>query len=370
MGIMNISVAVREANAKRPYVLVNHVMAKHVPSDPAQTLSCFESLGKKAAVQTAGKRTLVIGFAETATAIGAAAASQIPNCVYTHTTREAYPQDKRIVSFSEEHSHAVQHILFSSLSRADFQGFECVVFVDDEISTAKTIRNFFRELQGKHIIGQNTQIIVASLISGRAASENLNAISAKSVFLSETPNICFNESAACFSRFLPDIDFKRDVDFKRENNVPQIIEISGFVDPRLGVLMSDYYKACCGFAEEMTELIRCDDKNVLVIGTEEFMYPALVVGRALGQAAQSVKVHATTRSPIMPCREDGYPLFSRASLRSCYDDERRTFIYNLRKYDAVIVLTDSTYIGAGVSDLQCALKHEGNDDVMIVIWKK
>ncbi|GHS98928.1 hypothetical protein AGMMS50276_21630 [Synergistales bacterium] len=363
MNATNISIAVREANAKRPYVLVNHLMAKHVPSDPAQTLLYFESLGKKTALETKGKMALVIGFAETATAIGTAVASQIPNCVYTHTTRETYPIDKHIVSFSEEHSHATQHTLFSSLPRRDFQNFECVVFVDDEISTARTIRNFVRELQEKHIISQNARIIAASLLSGGTSGENLDAISAERVFLSETPKIDFNERIARFSKFLPDVDFKR------ENIIPKIIEISGFADPRLGVLMSDYDKACLEFAKKTAASIRHDNKNVLVMGTEEFMYPALVAGRMIAREAKSVKVHATTRSPIMPCREDGYPLFSRATLRSFYDDERVTFIYNLQKYDAVIVLTDSAYTGIGVSDLLCALKHAGND-VTIVRWKK
>lgn len=52
---------------------------------------------------------LVIGFAETATAIGAVVAERIaPDCVYVHTTREQFPAANQWIEFLEEHSHAVE----------------------------------------------------------------------------------------------------------------------------------------------------------------------------------------------------------------------------------------------------------------------
>ena len=52
------------------------------------------------------ERLLVIGFAETATAIGAAVAAEL-GADYVQTTRELVP-DAEYLYFSEEHSHATE----------------------------------------------------------------------------------------------------------------------------------------------------------------------------------------------------------------------------------------------------------------------
>lgn len=48
-------------------------------------------------------------------------------------------------------------------------------------------------------------------------------------------------------------------------------------------------------------------ETLLVLGTEEFMYPAIRLGEALKRdgAAKTVKVHATTRSPIIASGTEG-----------------------------------------------------------------
>ena len=73
------------------------------------------------------------------------------------------------------------------------------------------------------------------------------------------------------------------------------------------------------------------------------MFPAMLVGHRLEQndPQSEVKFHATTRSPIEISDGEGYPLQSRYPLLSLYDEDRHTFIYNLKKYDHVIVITDA-----------------------------
>jgi hypothetical protein len=208
----------------------------------------------------------------------------------------------------------------------------------------------------------HTPLVAASLLNARISGENIDAISAQSVCLREISHADWDEELARFSQYLPDVAYARGT------AAPEFLKLSGFMNPRLGVRMSDYEAACRGFAEEVTARVRHDTKNVLVVGTEEFMYPALFVGGALCRAAQSVTVQATTRSPILPCREEGYPLFSRFSLRSCYEDRRRTFLYNLQAYDLVLVLTDAACDGGGIGDLQSALRHAGNEDVRLIRW--
>ena len=69
-----IQVAKRENNPKRHYLYVNPLQGKHLPVSPSRSLALFASLAEEAAQRFAGERLLVVGFAETATAIGAALA--------------------------------------------------------------------------------------------------------------------------------------------------------------------------------------------------------------------------------------------------------------------------------------------------------
>lgn len=87
------------------------------------------------------------------------------------------------------------------------------------------------------------------------------------------------------------------------------------------------------------------DKKVLVLGVEEFMYPPMLVALTIKETYNwlDVKFHATTRSPILTSVDPNYPLFSRWKLKSPYDSERITYVYNLVDYDYVIVLSDSEY---------------------------
>ena len=67
-----LRIAKRYNNPKRSYLLVNPLQAKHIPVSPAAALEMMGALGDQVAAKYPEAR-LVIGFAETATAIGAAA---------------------------------------------------------------------------------------------------------------------------------------------------------------------------------------------------------------------------------------------------------------------------------------------------------
>ena len=66
--------------------------------------------------------------------------------------------------------------------------------------------------------------------------------------------------------------------------------------------------------------------SILVLGTEEFMYPALLAAREMEKLGHYVRFHATTRSPILPGSEESYPLHRRYELKSPYDAERATYV--------------------------------------------
>mgnify|MGYP002512162132 CR=1 FL=1 len=82
-----VRVAKRENNVKRNYLVVDPLQGKHVPVSPAKALELFTSLADKIRGKYQGERLLLIGFAETATAIGAQAAVSL-GTMYIQTTRE------------------------------------------------------------------------------------------------------------------------------------------------------------------------------------------------------------------------------------------------------------------------------------------
>lgn len=96
------------------------------------------------------------------------------------------------------------------------------------------------------------------------------------------------------------------------------------------------------------------------------MYPTFCVGEMLIRSgiSENVRIHSTTRSPIVASNTADYPLYLRYQLRSLYDERRTTFIYNLKRYDRVIILTDTQEYNRGLWDLCNALESVGNNNIM------
>ena len=66
-----VTVAKRENNLKRPYLYVNPIQGKHIPVTPHKVLNLFKYMGDILQEKYPYEQILVIGFAETATAVGA-----------------------------------------------------------------------------------------------------------------------------------------------------------------------------------------------------------------------------------------------------------------------------------------------------------
>jgi hypothetical protein len=266
-----------------------------------------------------GEKALIIGFAETATALGAAVASAVDNAVYVHTTREIMPPDLLRANFTEEHSHAREQALFLAGELADLSAYGCLVLVEDEITTGKTMLNLLK------VINFHGRIIIAALV--------FNGLNEK-VFSAYNAEVCFLQKIGC----------------------TETLFFAGFPNPRLGVAAAAYLEKCHQLAQwfiEKADLPALENKRVLVVGTEEFMYPALILGQRLEGIAQSVFTHSTTRSPLLPGDKSNYPLHSRAAFNSMYDSGRINYLYNLARYDTVIIVSDG---GGGAGGLIDALR--------------
>ena len=156
-----IGIAQRKNNHKRNYLFVNRFQAKHIPVSPSKALKLFQKLGEKVYCDYKNKKTTMIGFAETATAIASTVAIHCPDDVYyIHTSRETLPSKYSVVEFKEEHSHATQQILYCKKAEEMLFQSEKILFIEDEITTGKTILNFIEALQKKEFM----QILVRVLL--------------------------------------------------------------------------------------------------------------------------------------------------------------------------------------------------------------
>lgn len=359
-----ITAAKRENNKKRSYLLVNRLQGKHIPVSPQKSLELFDRLGKELTGVYSKEKILMIGFAETATAIGAALAIQF-NALYIQTTREKIAKAQYLY-FSETHSHAVeQKIVRDELDKRKDQ-IDRIIFVEDEVTTGNTILNAIRIIQTNY--GDCFQYSVISIVNGMS-EQSRKQFKQQGIDIFYLESIENDQYQMLAEKYKGD-GIRHKAEQRIKNRTVRKISIGGYINSRRMTSGMEYQNACNQFAEEI-----CQDESflskeqILVLGTEEFMYPAMYVAAKLESMGKKVRFHATTRSPIEVSREKEYPFKERFELRSLYEDERRTFVYDLRKYDQAVIITDAPdEKKTGENTLVNALKMCGNDDITIIRW--
>jgi len=357
-----VRIAKRENNAKRSYLVVNPLQAKHVPVSPATAIGLFEKLAEKVKEKYSGQKLLVIGFAETATAIGAQVAISL-DAFYMQTTREMIPGVEYLF-FSEEHSHATeQKLVRCDVERALAQT-PRILFVEDEVTTGNTIRNIITLLRRE--FSEELVFSVASILNA-VEGEHLAWYREQEIdffYLQKTDHSAYEKKAAAVkgdgAYFAPEtINGEIKVQYR----------IGGALNARRLTDGGAYRLACERLYEQVSQnLGKIQNQRILVIGTEETMYPAIYVGKRLEELGNIVRTHSTTRSPICVDNASEYPLHERYELRSLYDDERRTFLYNIESYQMVLIVTDASPVcETGLATLISALRKK-NEDIRLVRW--
>lgn len=371
-----VRIAKRENNTKRSYLVVDPLQGKHVPVEPSKALNLFKSLAEKLQGKYEGERLLLIGFAETATAIGAQAAITL-GTKYIQTTREVIP-DARYLFFSEAHSHATEQKLVKDDIDRVINDIDRIVFIEDEVTTGNTIMNIIKIITKEY--QKKIKFAVASLLNGMT-EESLKIYQDEKIelhYLVKTDHSGYGavaEQYRCDGLYICAIPENHthesaDIDVQSEKNMREhIISIPGWMNARRFVDAKQYEAACRKLAETViAETGVKQGERVLVIGTEEFMYPALLTGQEIEKIGCDVRCHSTTRSPIAVSTEEEYPLHCRYELCSLYDPERKTFIYDLENYDRVIVMTDSALASLkGLETLIYALRMK-NENISVIRW--
>ena len=360
-----VAVAKRENNNKRKYLVVNRKQGKHIPVSPKEALGMFRALADELKKEYKDTPMLLAGFAETATAIGALAAIEL-NSYYIQTTREKI-SGVNFLHFSEAHSHATeQKLVRDDLDRV-IGKVGRIVFIEDEVTTGNTILSAIDKIKETYP-GTEIHFSVASLLNGMnwEAEEKYQRRGIRLHALVRTDHDPYTEIA---EQYAGDGRYEEALTQEADVHVREIAP-SGYLDARRLQRGADYGRACRHMSGEVLQQIAADrEKRYLVLGTEEFMFPALFLADELEKSGCYVRFHATTRSPIAVSSEPGYPLHARYELVSMYEADRRTFVYELGQYDEVIIVCDAECIPEnGKNTLLNALAESGNRNITMVRW--
>lgn len=363
-----VRLAKRDNNNIRPYLYVNPIQGKHIPTDPEDMMMMCYTLANMVKAAYPSERLYVIGFAETATGIAAGVCHYLDNVVYYQNTTREQADNEEYLYFTESHSHATDQMLRTNSIDRCFEIVDRIIFIDDEVTTGNTICKLADMLKEKYGISKIKYSIVSILNSMTNLRVNqLEDIGIECLFLSDLPFEYKKDS-------IMDISYNKDRDTLCKADVLDIIDCIEFdtkANARSTISFYEYESEINRFVSEIEKIIGYEHYGkLLVLGTEECMYPAIRLGENLKKygAAKAVKVHATTRSPIIASCEEGYPVNHRYQIRSVYDKERDTYVYNLKEYDKVIVVTDTGIIAEGMNDLLVALRSVGNKNILVSRW--
>lgn len=163
-------------NPKRAFLFVSKVLGRHIPVAPSTMRHAFTDLANLVP-DDLPEPILVIGMAETAVGLSAgvhqALQTRYPNALLLNSTRHAqhdgnHDKSKHslLTTFSEDHSHASQHLIYQSadnVTQAQLLASKTLIMVDDEASTGNTCVNVVTALRNAGL-DQLEQVHLTTLV--------------------------------------------------------------------------------------------------------------------------------------------------------------------------------------------------------------
>ncbi|MFI6942971.1 phosphoribosyltransferase [Streptomyces sp. NPDC050418] len=382
-------------NPKRAHLLVSQVLGKHVPQSPRVVWRAGHELGlrvRELLGDADATRSVVVGYAETATGLGHAVADGLALAPYLHSTRRPVATVATAGGFEESHSHATSHLLLPE-DPALLAGDGPLVLVDDEFSTGNTVLNTIRALHERYPreryvivalvdmrssgdrgrlaefaeeIGARVDLIATAsgtvrlpegvLAKGQAlVQEHEEASEAASEAASgEASEAAPGEASEGASEGAPEPAVSGRATPSQAGRAPvRRIELGwpagvpdggrhGFTPAHRSALDAALPAMAGRIAEELDGA-----RNVLVLGFEELMYAPLALGTALEELTDAeVRFSTTTRSPVLAVDDPGYAIRTRLTFPAHdtpADGPGPRFAYNVAGggFDTVVAVVDS-----------------------------
>lgn len=312
-------------NPKRAFLFISKVLGHHIPVAPGKTREACRYLASSIPDDIKGP-VLFIGMAETAVALACGiyqeARFKFPESVLLTTTR--HPVDAELLcEFRETHSHATGHLLYYPQDvqlRQWVQHARTVVLIDDETTTGNTFFSLLSALQKKEL--NFRQVITVNLTdwSNNALAKRINAEFLSLFLLSGQWD--WQPRSGALPVVMPHVDVST------SGRHP----LSARQDwGRLG--MSEFH------CEMGSHIQTQPGERILVVGTEEFVWPAFLLAERLEKEGAAVQFCATTRSPLA----QGHAITSVFFFADNYGQSIPHFIYNLGhdRYDRIILCAET-----------------------------
>jgi adenine/guanine phosphoribosyltransferase-like PRPP-binding protein len=296
-------------NPKRSFLFVSTVLGRHIPVRPRDHFDAVNGIVDQIPDALLGGPLLVMGYAETAVGVGAAAARRLrerrpeADLLYLSTTRHPVA-GREWVSFSEGHSHATAHHVMAPTSCELLSGpAKTLVLVDDETTTGNTFAALFKAV---HDGGVDVKRVLLLTLTDWSNGRAVEAIA----------ELCPGIPVDAFSLVRGEWRWEQDAkatlpavpiwagEAARPAWVPSPNPVPTplFHAPRLGLQMEPIVEPTI---DPIRPLIPTDlpavaaGDSVLVIGTGEHVWGPMLLAERLEQEGADVTFVATTRSPIL-----------------------------------------------------------------------
>lgn len=345
-------------NPKRAFLFVSKVLGRHIPVAPSIMRGAFTDLANLVPSDLP-EPILVIGMAETAVGLSAgvhqALQTRYPNALLLNSTRHAQHHEDSInallTTFSEDHSHASQHLIYQGhikATQAQLLASKTLIMVDDEASTGNTCVNVVTALRDAGL-DQLEQVHLTTLVDW---SLNQTDADADDAIAKRLPNIDFHRHHLLSGAWtwtdapnpepitMPSVDTTEAGSQALANTgnwgrFPTLDSTDGF-DHYLASFQTlfTHFSGQTQFDKEQLP------QRILILGSNEFVWLPFLLAEWLEQntnvenSKHTIKFSALTRSPIAL----GGAITTMLSFSDNYGLGMTNFAYNVEPSDWDLII--------------------------------
>lgn len=351
-------------NPKRAFLFVSKVLGRHIPVAPSTMRDAFTDLANLVP-DDLPEPILVIGMAETAVGLSAgvhqALQTRYPQALLLNSTRHAQHDDSHdksshslLTTFSEDHSHASQHLIYQSadnVTQAQLFVSKTLIMVDDEASTGNTCVNVVTALRNAGL-DQLEQVHLTTLVDW-SLNQNQAQADVDDNISARLPNIDFHrhhllsgawqwtDATNPESITMPSVDTTEAGSYALGDTgnwgrFPTLDSTDGFAfyltkfQAAFNLFNQQAQSEKASFEKEQFEKEQLPQR-ILVLGSNEFVWLPFLLAEWLETQTQNatVKFSALTRSPIAL----GGAITTMLSFSDNYGLGMTNFAYNVEPSD-------------------------------------
>ena len=377
-------------NPKRAFLFVSKVLGRHIPVAPSIMRHVFTDLASLVP-DDLPEPILVIGMAETAVGLSAgvhqALQTRYPNALLLNSTRHAqHGSDNNralLTTFSEDHSHASQHLIYQSADKAtqaQLLASKTLIMVDDEASTGNTCVNVITALRNAGL-DQLQQVHLTTLVDWSLNQQQDSDDAMSDQIAKRLPNIKFQRHHLLSGAWtwtdapnpepisMPSVDTTEAGshtlgDTGNWGRFPTLDSTDGFDNYLLKFQTAfKVFNKQAQPEKEQSEKENFDKKQlpqrILVLGSNEFVWLPFLLAEWLETQTQNSTVNfsALTRSPIAL----GGAITTMLSFSDNYGLGMTNFAYNVEPSDWDLIILCVETLADSVDDMWKDL-----DNVLVV----